>query len=323
MESIQVNSIFQPLWSDIKSEDTFPNKRPLLAHYTSITTLESVVKSDEVWFSNPLNMNDMSELRFGILSAVEAFRAYRNKLIEACESVQRFDILSNAFETLFHEFDSEHVLDTYIFCFSEHDPTNTDGRLSMWRAYGANGNGASIVIDTNKLDAKDGQQPIFISAVQYMSVKDKDTWIQNKLGEFATILLEGKLPTDQLPLAARNLFQRFKIFAIFSKHCGFEEEREWRVVYMESFDSSKTYKNMLGYSNTPRGVQLKFKFKVKPIPGITAEDFSLEKIISNIILGPTNYNYLAIQSVKRMLDLLGRPELAKKVICSSIPFRPL
>lgn len=293
-----MDNLFQPLWSDIDSGSTFPEKRPFLAHYTSIATLESVVSNDEMWFSNPLNMNDMSELRFGMLSALEAFRAYGNILLDACESQDRFNILATSFERLFHEFDSSHVLDTYVFCLSAHNPENTDGRLSMWRTYGANGNGAAIVIDTSKINALEGRHPIIFSDVKYLSIAERDKWIQDKLSEFAAILKNGRVPTEQLHHAANHLFQRFKMFSLFSKHCGFKEEEEWRVAYLESWDENKTYSHMLGYTNTTRGVQLKFKYKVHPIAGITAEDLSLEKIISQIILGPTNYNFWPVPSLK-------------------------
>ena len=43
------------------------------------------------------------------------------------------------------------MIDTYVFCLSEHAKDDTDGLLSMWRGYGGNGNGAAIVFDAGKL----------------------------------------------------------------------------------------------------------------------------------------------------------------------------
>jgi hypothetical protein len=71
MKSVdEVFTTFSSLWSDIQSKETFPEKRPLLAHYTSIATLESILSNEEVWFSNPLYMSDIEELRFGVLESV-------------------------------------------------------------------------------------------------------------------------------------------------------------------------------------------------------------------------------------------------------------
>jgi hypothetical protein len=50
------------------------------------------------------------------------------------------------------EFSAKQALDTYVLCLSEHDPTNEDGLLSMWRGYGGNGHGAAMVFDSSKLN---------------------------------------------------------------------------------------------------------------------------------------------------------------------------
>src|SRR5687768_9747708 len=78
--------VFETLWDDIKTEHTYPVKRPLLAHYTSIQTLERIMANDEVWFSNPLYMNDMEELRFGMQEGLAAFRSHSG-IKEACKRV--------------------------------------------------------------------------------------------------------------------------------------------------------------------------------------------------------------------------------------------
>ena len=35
----------------------------LLAHYTSVPTIEQILRTNQVWLSNPLYMNDMQEMR--------------------------------------------------------------------------------------------------------------------------------------------------------------------------------------------------------------------------------------------------------------------
>jgi hypothetical protein len=67
-------ALFQPLYADIKQEQQFNVTKPLLAHYTSMQALESIIRNDELWFSNPLLMNDLEELRFGVLTGVQAAR---------------------------------------------------------------------------------------------------------------------------------------------------------------------------------------------------------------------------------------------------------
>jgi hypothetical protein len=43
---------------------------PLLAHYTSLEVLEKIMTTNEIWFSNPLFMNDLQEVRFGMLEGL-------------------------------------------------------------------------------------------------------------------------------------------------------------------------------------------------------------------------------------------------------------
>ena len=157
----EINTVFAALWKDIAQDETFPQKRPLLAHYTSIGTLESIMRSDEIWFSNPLFMNDLQELRFGILEGANAFR--RHKGIESASgSQERYQVLCHAFEHYFDEFSNKHAIDTYVFCLAEHDPGNSDGLLSMWRGYGGNGSGVALVFDTNQLNHVEGMFPLVI-----------------------------------------------------------------------------------------------------------------------------------------------------------------
>jgi hypothetical protein len=317
----EVGTVFTTLWNDIEQEKTFPQKRPLLAHYTSIGTLESIMRNDEIWFSNPLFMNDLQELRFGIVEGANAFRQHKG-IESACGDSGRYETLSQAFEHNFDEFSNKHAIDTYVFCLAEHDPGNSDGLLSMWRGYGGNGSGVALLFDTRQLIHIEGMVPLIISSVTYASELERLGWIDRKLTEFAALLTEYQIPRGQLYIAAYQLFERIKMFALFTKHHGFSEEREWRVVYLRERDQQKKIEDMLHYAVGPRGIEPKLKFQVRPIEGYTNPDLSLEKIVAQIILGPTTSHNLALESVRRMLVKLGKDVLADRVTISSTPFRP-
>jgi hypothetical protein len=77
--------IRKTLWDDYDNSKDYPDQRPLLAHYTSISTIEKIINSNELWFSNSLFMNDWEELRFGMNTGADSFRA--NPLVaNACGS---------------------------------------------------------------------------------------------------------------------------------------------------------------------------------------------------------------------------------------------
>jgi hypothetical protein len=42
MDDAEILNLFQPLFAGLQGEDSFPKKRPLLAHYTSVAVLEAI-----------------------------------------------------------------------------------------------------------------------------------------------------------------------------------------------------------------------------------------------------------------------------------------
>lgn len=228
MTDNEISSAFQTLWSDIPAVDNFPHKRPLLAHYTSIATLESIMRNGEFWFSHPLRMNDSEELKFGILQGARAFRE-SVEIRRACQTPDYYKALCEAFDVAFDRYNAEHAFDTYIFSLSEHKPENKDGLLSMWRGYGGNGNGAAIVLDSRKIEYLPGTVPVIISQVTYASTAERKAWVDRKMSEFAALIGKHAVPQEKLYIPIHELFERIKMFALFSKHDGFSEEAEWRI----------------------------------------------------------------------------------------------
>jgi len=316
--NIQQN-LEQVLWVEIKDSPSFPATRPLLAHYTSIATFEQIISNNEIWLSNPLYMNDWEELQFGMIEGAKAFRGNKN-ILNACENSNAYNKLINAFDYLFNEFDIRHVLDTYVLCFSEHTTDRADGLLSMWRGYGANGKGIAIVFDLKKIEPLPNS-PLIISKVHYGSSQERIEWMNLKTSQLASILKNYPQTDENLYYISHAWFQRLKIFSLFTKHCGFNEEQEWRIVYLNDRDSNQSLKDMLSYSITQKGVEPKLKLKIDSISGVTGQNISLENLISQIILGPSISTVLTRNSICRMLELKGKNILAEKVLVSSIPYR--
>lgn len=319
MDAGEVCKLFQPLFADLLEGDSFPTKRPLLAHYTSIPVLEAILRNNEIWLSNPLFMNDLEEVRFGINTGANLFLT--NAQVEsACGTKSRADLLKSSFSHYYNQFANDHVLDTYVFCLCEHTKDDTDGVLSMWRGYGGNGNGAAIVFDTAKLSARDGS-PLIIAKVQYATPEERMNWLRQRITHFAEILAHSRIPDDKLYFGSGLFFQRLQLFALFTKHQGFKEESEWRVVYMRDRDRDKVFDRMFSYWIGPRGVEPKLKFKIEHMPGYTDDDFTLSKIVERVILGPSLSSPLARGTILKMLDTLNKSDLKARIMSSTIPFR--
>lgn len=321
MDNRTILEFFRPLYDDLRPEEMFPIKRPLLSHYTTIQVFEQILKNNEIWFSNPLFMNDFEEVRFGIAQG-HALVINNPKIEKACGNPKRATLFQAQFQLCFDRFAEQHVLNTYVFCLCDHKPDDNDGLLSMWRGYGANGNGVAIVFDSAKINPTEGS-PLIFGKVEYGTTEARREWINKLISTFADILIGVNLSDEQLYLAAHSLFERIKLFALFTKHRGFKEEDEWRIVYMPDRDAGNKLHQMFGYAIDSRGIEQKLKFKILPVEGITVEDLSLTKIVDRIILGPSVSSPLVSAAVLRMLDILKHPDLKPKLVGSQIPFRAI
>jgi Protein of unknown function (DUF2971) len=313
----RVHSIFAAMWVDLSRPDNFSEKLPLLAHYTSLSTLESIIRSNEVWLSNPLFMNDMEELRFGLLEAEKAFHQHEG-IRQACDTKQ-YDALRQAFDQQLSTLANEHALDVYVMCFSEHNISDYDGMLSMWRGYGANGNGAAIVFDTQKVPIN-MNSPLLLEKVDYKTTEERLKWIDAKLNQFADLIKNSAIQIPMFYIPIHLLIQRFQLFALSSKHNGFDEEREWRMIYIKDRDRENKMEKFFHYLIQSDRVEPKLKFKVGQIPGMEM-DLKLTDVVERIILGPGVSSGMTLATVKRMLTLVGNKELASKVYGSTTPYR--
>jgi hypothetical protein len=319
--SVEAGAAFQELmWSDLKEEQCFPIQRPMLAHYSSVQSLEGIVKSEELWLSHPMLMNDHEELRWGLLEGRRIFLEHSG-LVEACETPERYQSLLSSFTYYFDRFSNEYAHNVYVACFCKHAPNDDDGLLSMWRAYGASGGGVAIVFDTAKLSPRE-QSPLMLHPVSYLSTEERLGWIGIKLDQLASLLKKTRPRDEDLWYAAWHYFFRLKHFSIFTKHKGFAEENEWRLVYSPDHDETEEFTEMLGYCIDERGIHPKLKLRL----GAHSSGLAfvpLKEVVTSILLGPTASSYLSQVAVKRMLSALGQPELADRVRMCTTPFRPI
>jgi hypothetical protein len=239
-------------------------------------------------------------------------------LREACPPAH-YNALLDAFDELYTAFDGESAFDVYVFSCAEHDDDiGDDGLLSMWRGYGGDGNGVAIVFDMGPLLA--ARSPLLVRQVQYLSYEASEAWMHDKLQHFAQALQREGGPVTQMKAAAAALFERIKLFALFTKHRGFHEEREWRIVYLREQDREGIFTQQLHYAiSNKRGIEPRLRFSTDVLGG-SGNLPKLEQMVQRIILGPVLATPLALRSVARMLELY-QPAWAERVTRSSTPYR--
>ncbi|MGE8165198.1 DUF2971 domain-containing protein [Paraburkholderia sp. NPDC080076] len=317
---IDYSEFFKPLWTEgVQTEGQYPGARPFIAHYCSVSTLEAIVRNEEMWFSNPLYMNDFEELTFGIWHSKTKFRE-SEPLRMAFGATERYAVFRQHLDDIYAQFESGLAFDVYIACFSEHDPADDDGLLSMWRGYGANGGGVAMIFNMAAL-TEVPDSPLKIAKITYGTTEERLGWMDQIINRFASLVASASIPDDDLFLCATYLFERLLTLSIFTKHSGFKEEKEWRIVYSKHYDSNNVLTGMLGYFINGGMVEPKLKFKIAPIPGTAEGGITLEQFVSKIILGPRNASPRSKMALQRMLQMLGKPALAERVVTSSTPYR--
>jgi hypothetical protein len=323
---IEIAKIIEPynaLYSSIETK-TDRNKPLLLAHYTSVQVIEQILRNDEVWLANPLYMNDLDEMRAGILLGSQLFPEFATK---AGGTVERTNRLIEPYNHYVAHLSTEAALDTYIFCLSEHPHGDTDGRLSMWREYGSKGNGAALVVNSQKIHYQP-HSPLIIAKVAYKTNGEREQVLRTEFERWVTITQAAQLPDNQLYLAAYSAFGFVKSLALTTKHTGFCEESEWRVVYVPERDPLGYLKTCLDYFVGPRGVEPKLKYKfgksycAQTGNATSLESGSLTDILEFVMLGPSVSSPLAKASFIRMLERNGKSSFADRVFPSTIPLRP-
>ncbi len=301
------------MWHDFADEPV----PECLAHYTSLATLEKILRSNEIWLSNPLYMNDREELHFGMTEGAMAFQT-SSRLREACGDDASHRRLQHHFTRVFNGFIETQALDAYVFCLASHDLQNSDGVLSMWRGYGAQGAGAALLIRTASFP-KFENVPITFGRVLYGTAAQRRKWLANKLDSLASAIAKHDKTDENLEGAVRHWFERMKLFSLFTKHEGFSEEREWRAVYIRERDQGGLLAPHLSYAITDRGVEPKLRLSLSYFEESEQDGFA--NVLAGVLLGPSHSTSISQAAARRMLELVKHPHLAERVVASTIPFR--
>lgn len=320
MDQETYNRIWERLTEDLADVPDISNEQPLLSHYTSIYVVEQFLAKRCLWLSNPLNMNDFQEVRYGVNEATNSIMT-NELLIRAFRNENDYSLFIEAFRKLYEEYGTHEVLNLFVACFSKHDRKKSSrGKLSMWRGYGDQGNGAAIVFDTSKVTQRD-DLPFILSAVTYLSNEEREQWIKQKVNLLSEIIAKTRPSEEEIPALALLFFRRAVLAAVFTKHIGFEEEEEWRLAYFPASDQEGSFESMIDYHVGPNGLEPKLKLRLEGNDSDASLGIDLQEAISEILIGPRSNTPLSLHAATIMLRKLGHEELIPKLSVSDIPFR--
>ena len=222
----RITDIFFPYVAN-KIREVPPSSRRF-AYYTTADTAMKILRSKQIWLRNTAVMNDYSEIEYGSCCFEGAYKTDPgSKFKTALESCFP-GLAEEVRKELFDDWRPIIRHDTYVTCLSEHlSGEDQHGRLSMWRAYGS-GAGVALVINGGVMFSNAQVLKVISSPVAYQQPEEVGVAFNNiakNIFDHADFL--KRVSRDDVKKAVFNMF----LFGIFcTKHPGFHEEREWRVI---------------------------------------------------------------------------------------------
>lgn len=192
-------------------DKVLPALPPRLHHFTALATAAQIIENDNVRLSHAEYSNDQTEM------------AQAKDLITAA-------LKNRSGQTFFVDVLAEYEkraqdLDAYIFCMSMDKPNVEQDILSQWRAYGQDGRGIALTLDAGQLSRLIQNVPMMrINPVIYQSA------IQQQFVDM--ILAVGFASSGANPQAVDATAAALVFATPLMKAAGFEEEQEWRLVFM-------------------------------------------------------------------------------------------
>jgi hypothetical protein len=313
----RIDEIFFPTVASAMQRGTGGDFR--LAYYTSAETAMRILEKQEVWLRNTAVMNDYMEVQHGMECLAEAWRnsdgAKRVKAILEelnAGAVERLEKTYNSWHDTIHS-------DTFITCVSEHQASEDQhGRLSMWRAYGGKA-GVAFVFKPDFLAQETHAIGAYSHPVSYLDgggFAGGLNALAERMEAAKSFLKERK--ADEMHNTA---FALLLWAAIATKHPGFAEEREWRVVAIPSLWKSKVLQPSI---ELIRGIpQPVLKLPLRNYPEHNITNLGVADLLDRVVIGPCDNPGILGRAFIKLLEQAGVADPAKKVKISNIPLRHL
>ena len=287
-----------------------------LVHYTSATGAANILRSREVWMRKTRAMNDFSEVEHGKKCLLEAYAGDAGtRFSHALESV--FPGIKSKLEDTFNGWLPHFEKDTFVTSLSEHLTSENElGRLSMWRAYGQ-GAGIALVVRLTPFESESDALKAYSSPVAYLSRA-------SFASEFATLAANIEANRDVLrahgeELALGNAFTMLRFAMLCTKHRGFAEEREWRVLHNPSLEPLERLRSSIELIHgTPQRV---YRIPLKSVPEEGLTGLEVADLLERVIIGPCPDPILMWEGFVELLTEAGVPDAHEHVVISHIPLR--
>ncbi|WP_165790696.1 DUF2971 domain-containing protein [Pleomorphomonas carboxyditropha] len=295
-----------------------------LIHYTSAAAAVEIIGKKKVWMRNLRCMNDFSEVDHGISLMQRSLRppveseaeSGLRAVFRAVDSV--FPDTSGAAIKWFDDNVFRLSNKTYITCLSEHAPNELEhGRLSMWRSYTSNQVGVGLVINPMPLYSVTTSYGAFSSPVYYFTdIELRDVFI-----EISKNITQNR---DYVERQGREMVHGFlcillRSIAMCTKHPGFVEEKEWRIMHTEGIDEQGVLEvDVECVNGIPQPV---YKMPLQSQPNLGIVGIDIPQLLSGVIIGPTQFPFVVWDAISMVLSRAGVDDAMSIIKPSNIPLR--
>jgi hypothetical protein len=314
MDIDRLRFIFFPYTDERSIEAKTTGRR--FVYYTTAETGYKIIKHREIWLRGTSTMNDYLEAEHGFECLNAAYKSESGIALQK-ELEPIFPGLTEQVVVKFNEWLPRIRQDTYITCLSEHLPEeDLNGRLSMWRAYGGNA-GIAMVINGGVLFLKNESVRVSAHPVAYWTQEQMET-------EFRRIAERIREHGDEVRALDRTVaegvvFQMFRFAMLCTKHPGFSEEREWRIIACPAMLPSPLLTQAVEViRGVPQAVQ-KLTFANHADLGIIG--LEIHEVLNRLIIGPCEYPNAIWKALHQLLLDGGIPNPECLIYASQIPLR--
>jgi hypothetical protein len=290
------------------------------AHYTSAEAALSILSNKCIWMRNTTCMADYREVQHGFEILQRYFSQEANvKAFTTPLDAVAPGVAMEAINLFNGWWKNRMPLNIYVTSLSEHDVNteNEHGRLSMWRGFG-NDSATRVALIVRFHHRSQGAEALrlMFSPVAYL----KEQEVQQVLRE---VIANVTRDIDYLKSIDKQHIISVLFLMLFAgvsclKHEGFREEREWRAVYYEAFQSPLMARKLKTIRGVPQHV---YEIPFDQSKSSETADLDVSKIVERVIIGPTAYPWVLCQAFVEVLRSAGVPGAEERVWVSNIPLR--
>jgi hypothetical protein len=325
-----------------KTAERNPNQLPsekydVIFHYTTVDGLLGILKDGVLRATHYRYLNDAKEIvgfldeelpnlfRAPVLEQLTKIYGQDNGKtneikkrggVESCCTQIVEELIKSAKESF------ERINEPFItaFCGSHSDQVKKSGLLSQWRGYGSDG-GYAIAFRTEEIEKLLKQEfnnhlymLAFLNDVHYQGSTNKENEVIN--WELDIIECTKKYVANGSPSILSDTYIPITALACLTKHHGFHEERELRIVAVPA--ANQNMEILRQHGNHKPSPQIDFRTRNgMMIPFLSLFKGSGPLPIESIIVGPSHDCEKRRKSVEILLAQLG---VKADVRCSDIPF---